>query len=145
MNDAPDFFDLFAEPQLMGLREAIRASGIPLSYPAAIRLRLSGRLRTVKVGGKCMTTPDAIRECVRESSQLPEHAAPAPRQRRKVARTLPETSRALAAFGITQPRGGDSKVVAEAGGLITSTPHDIRQFDPCRHPDGVRAEEPTDG
>lgn len=41
MSDTPDFFGLFSDPQpgeprpplpLMGLREAIRTSGIPLSY-----------------------------------------------------------------------------------------------------------------
>lgn len=144
MSESPDFFDLFAEPQLMGLREAIKASGIPLSYPAAIRLRLSGRLRTVKVGGKCMTTPDAVRECVRESSQLPERTAPASRQRRKVLRRSPQARRAIAAYGITRLGACELQDLTAAGRLIAPTSHDVGQSDSCAHGDAVRAEERND-
>ena len=107
MNEIPDIDALLADAsKLLPIRQAIRIAGVPLSYPAAIRMALAGRLPSVRLGGRRLTTPEAVLATVRAMSALPDRAPTAPRQRRKAPRTLPQSRRALAAFGIKTIGGG---------------------------------------
>ncbi len=107
MTDTPDIDALLADAsKLLPIRQAIRIAGVPLSYPSAIRMALAGRLPSVRIGGRRLTTPAAVLATVRAMSALPERAPTAPRKSRKAPRTLPQSRRALAAFGIKTIGGG---------------------------------------
>lgn len=106
--DLPAEIDLLLTEDLLDLVPAAREAGVRCSYHVLVRAALSGRLSTIKQGGRRKTSARAIREWIAALNQPRASRVPAQRNRRGSSRptTSPAARRFLEARGLP---GGPSQ------------------------------------